>query len=780
MSYVNPHIKVTWADTSESFTPERIKSVKEYFKQKYNTRFVKVITKIIDESSNATLKSLEVSDSILEPEYQKKLMNDFLTENDIKVKKDYIDRLDNKVNEELFQKEDGRVRYNRWYVKTIEFDNFLSFGEKNKIDFTTLDGITVVESTPRNFGGKTTATVDLLLFLFFNTTTKATKNSEMFNRFLKDCGHVSAKGVITIDGDDYIIERTIKRKLNRSNEWNVSGQLEFSKVLPDGTTQNLSGEQRRETEKFITTAIGTQEDFLSTILTTGSNLESLIESKPTARGQILSKFLGLDTLREKERICSSLKSEYSKKLISNTNNRFTLESDIQTYRNTIIERDDDIKNKNKLLVETTAQLKKFVDRKESILSEKHTDVDEDLVKTNPTTIKGEIGDLNDKIKSITKTLKETKVKEPKEYYLEDKHESIKDLVRDLNFKIKEDELSISQHTNKIKQLTEGSVCPTCKRPLEGVDHTKEITSLEGKIKTEEKNIEKTNKKLTQSIEEEKKFSEHKKEYELYERNKLVNARYELEIDQKKLELEKLKQKLEYFETNKKKHERNIEINKELVILKTKIETANSEIKQTNIYIERFKNEIKNLKDKIETNKGLIEKIKQEEVIIKTYEIYMSVFGKNGISKTILKRMIPLLNMELSHLLDDSCYFKLEVSMNKRNELEFMMIDSDTRVIKPLASGSGYEKTIASLALRSVLTKVSSLPKPNIVVMDEVFGKIADENLEMVGEFFKKIKKYFEHIFVISHNPLVRNWSDNLLMIEKEENISTIKSVSVKI
>ena len=206
MSYVNPHIKVTWADTSESFTPERIKSVKEYFKQKYNTRFVKVITKIIDESSDVTLKSLEVSDSILEPEYQKKLMNDFLKENEIKVNMDYIDRLDNKVNEELFQKEDSRVRYNRWYVKTIEFDNFLSFGENNKIDFTTLDGITVVESTPRNFGGKTTATVDLLLFLFFNTTTKATKNSEMFNRFLKDCGHVRAKGVITIDGDDYIIE----------------------------------------------------------------------------------------------------------------------------------------------------------------------------------------------------------------------------------------------------------------------------------------------------------------------------------------------------------------------------------------------------------------------------------------------------------------------------------------------------------------------------------------------------------------------------------------------
>ena len=102
-----------------------------------------------------------------------------------------------------------------------------------------------------------------------------------------------------------------------------------------------------------------------------------------------------------------------------------------------------------------------------------------------------------------------------------------------------------------------------------------------------------------------------------------------------------------------------------------------------------------------------------------------------------------------------------------------MIDNETRVVKPLYTGSGYEKTVASLAIRSVLTKVSSLPKPNIVIMDEVFGKIADVHLDMVGEFFLKIKNYFEHIFVISHNPLIRNWSDNVIMIKKEENVSSI-------
>jgi DNA repair exonuclease SbcCD ATPase subunit len=85
-----------------------------------------------------------------------------------------------------------------------------------------------------------------------------------------------------------------------------------------------------------------------------------------------------------------------------------------------------------------------------------------------------------------------------------------------------------------------------------------------------------------------------------------------------------------------------------------------------------------------------------------------------------------------------------------------------------------------LALRSVLSKISSLPKPNIVVMDEVFGKIADENLEMVGEFFKKIKSYFDHIFVISHNTLIRNWSDNLVMVKKEDNVSSIDFITPKI
>lgn len=775
----NPHIKVTWSDTPEEFTPERVKRIKEYFKKKYNTRDVKILTKIVSEKSDTKLKSLEVSDSILDPNYQKTLMNDFIKTNGIHIKHDLIDRLDNRVNEIIFQSEESRVKYNRWYIKNIEFSNFLSFGQNNKIDFENLDGITVVESNPRNFGGKSTATVDLLLFLFFNTTTKTKTSIEVFNRFT-DNDEVKVKGTITIDGDDYIIERIVTRKQTRSGDYNARTDLQISKYLPDGSVENLNGEQRRETEQFIIKAIGTQEDFLSTILTTGYNLEELIDDKPTARGQKLTKFLGLDALKEKEKVCKELELDYKRKMVSNTYDKVTLETKNEQFQEVITQSEKGIDEKTKFLSEVTDKLEKLNDAKDKLLSEKYSDIDKDLVNTNPQTIKREISDISDKIKKNEDVFNATVVVEPKEYYLEDEHEEIKLAILNLGFDVKTHNTEIKSIETFIKQLKEGSICPQCKRPLDEVDHTNDIKLKEEEILVIKKKIEDIEKVITEKEKVELKFSGLKKELEVYERAKVIKSKYEFDLQQLKVELDGKNVKLNYYELNKQRHERNIEIDKELVGYKTHIETANSDIRQSNIKIEQYKNEIKNSKEKIDTNKELIKKIQQEEEVLQTFKVYNMVFGKNGISKTIMKEMIPLLNMELGHLLDDSCFFKLEININDKNELDFVMIDTETRVVKPLNAGSGYERTIASLALRSVLTKVSSLPKPNIVVMDEVFGKIADENIEMVGEFFIKIKDFFEHIFVISHNPLIRTWSDNLLMVEKEENISKIDFISTKI
>ena len=95
-------------------------------------------------------------------------------------------------------------------------------------------------------------------------------------------------------------------------------------------------------------------------------------------------------------------------------------------------------------------------------------------------------------------------------------------------------------------------------------------------------------------------------------------------------------------------------------------------------------------------------------------------------------------------------------------------------IKKLKSGSGLETTLASLALRCVLGRVSTLPKPNVIVFDEVLGKVANTNLDLVKIFFDKIKKMYDTILLISHNPIVQDWADKIVTVEKINDISTLQ------
>ena len=257
-NYDNPYVQVVWEDVAENFTQERIKSVKQYFNKKYSTTNVNIITKT--KQSEEVTHTVDVSMNIMDKNYQRELMRSFL---EVKGQGNYFEdviNIDDVVDNKLVLQDIEVNPFQKWYIKRIHFSNFLSFGENQMLDFDKCNGITVVESDPPNFGGKTVLTVDLLLFLFFNTTTKTQKAEEIFNRFRND-DKVSVRGEILIDGDEYVVSRTIERKLSKKGEWNIKTDLDFLKKLSDGTFQNFVGEQRRETEKFIKKSIGEMDDF---------------------------------------------------------------------------------------------------------------------------------------------------------------------------------------------------------------------------------------------------------------------------------------------------------------------------------------------------------------------------------------------------------------------------------------------------------------------------------------------------------------------------------------
>ena len=329
----NPYVQVVWDDYAENFTQEKIKSVRHYFQKKYNTTNVNVITKT--KASDDVTHTVDISFNILDKNYQSELVKTYLTSKSLEKYFDEVIHLDGIVDNKLLVNNSEVSPFKRWFIKNIAFSNFLSYGENQKLDFEKCDGISVVESNPPNFGGKTVLTVDLLLFLFFNETTKTSKAEEVFNRFT-DKNKVSVKGEIIIDGDEYIIIRNIERKKSKSGEWNVKTELDFFKKLSDGSLQNFTGEQRRETEAFIKMSIGSKEDFLMTILTTATNLEDLIDSKPTARGQVLSRFMGLDFLKKKEDAGKEIYSDFSKSMMSNIYSSEKLKTDNEDYNSKIV------------------------------------------------------------------------------------------------------------------------------------------------------------------------------------------------------------------------------------------------------------------------------------------------------------------------------------------------------------------------------------------------------------------------------------------------------------
>lgn len=902
-------IKITWEDFIENRTLEKEKRVKAYFAKKFNTDKIHLIFKPKQQNNTGELKNTE-KENLTDLNYQQKLIKEWLKLNNNLTEHEAIIKLDNKINSKFDSEELPQPK--KWYIKNISFDNFLSYGDNNYIDFTELKGLTMVEGG--NFQGKTALFIDLLLFLFFNKTTRTTKVAEIFNIYRKDKDTINIKAELLIENETFLIERNVVRKKKKDGEYSYKTELLISQILIDGSIKNLNEEQRAQTEKVIRKAVGSEEDFLLSIIADSRNLEDLINAKATERGNVLSRFIGLDVLSKKEELCKEYFNEWKQKLKSNI-------YDLETLKNENLEILE-LKNKNDLsileinnvLSNKENELEVLNNQKEKLLQQK-IDIDPEIAILNKEEILNEIQkieglinlkqkeifNLNERLNYVSEfneelleelnnnfnSLNENKIglevklneNQKRKTYLINKLSEVKnsltqksDLENKLSqlnnqkivdliefdekeygeIKSKYDEIILNEslikndnknYSNLIKQLEEGEICPTCKRPLTDHNHDDEITDLKNKIKknnstllniAEEKVILQTkvqefkdlkeridkNKEinnniilienkleiLNEKIKEQKELenelnvitnanlqdqiNELEKEllktkskilYQKQEEEKikdkekaeLLKERYEVEIENFSLNLKITNSKLEKWIKNEEFIIKNKNIQKEIFSLDFNIKELIEQIDNEKEKIFNIKNHNVRLTEKSENNNSLIETIIKEQEFIKIFKIYLEAFGKNGIRKMILKTTIPLINYELERIMSDITDYKVEVDINDKNEVEFNMVDINTNIKKPLIAGSGYQRTIAAISLRVVLSIVSAISKPTISVFDEVLGKVAPENMENVYLLFEKIKNEFDNVFLISHTEQTKDWGEHTLVIKKDENISSI-------
>jgi DNA repair exonuclease SbcCD ATPase subunit len=773
----NGNIRVDWQDYPENRTLETINRVKTYFSEKYGLSKTSIKINFIPIIKNSAGKVVDITDglidNIMDTAYQRNLFNEWVKLNDIDINFDRLCRLDDKVNDVLVNLGEEDIRYRRWSISKLWIDNFLSFGNDNVIEYNSLKGLTVVNSLPANQGGKTIFSIDSLLFLFFGKTTKTDTAIEIFNTFTnKD--EVIVGGQINIDGEEYIIERKLVRKQSKTGSYKTSSELNFYKLLSDGTQENLVGEQRRETDSLITDTIGSFDDFMLTIVSTAKNLEDLLETKPTQRGRLLTKFIGLEVIEKKEEINKGLMTDFKSRMKSNVYNTKQLEFDIE-------ENIENIKENKNLIKESNIKLKDLEDnigvaknKKEILLSEKYI-IDEEVKNVNPKTLQKEIDDLTEKgvkIKEELDTINEGIKKLVKVDYDEDIHDEIRGEERYILLRKGKEEDSIERTEGVIKNLEEGEICLSCKRPLEDVDHSKEIKQEKEHLKYSQKELKKINKeleKINKSLEQQ---SDLKSQSEWRDKLELTRDRTEVEIDSLRVDVKEKLNLLKNYQRNIEYIEKNRDVESKILGYNQLIDKLNLKRDNLRNEIQDYKNDNKNKKQQNIENEKIIQQILKEEEVLKIFEVYNRMIGKNGISKLVLSSVIPVINYELCRLLDEVCDFEIELEMNNKNEVDFNIIKNN--VTKKLKSGSGLETTLASLALRCVLGRISTLPKPNIIVFDEVLGKVANINLDYVKIFFDKIKKMYEIILLITHNPITQDWADKIITIEKNNDISSLQ------
>jgi exonuclease SbcC len=164
-------------------------------------------------------------------------------------------------------------------------------------------------------------------------------------------------------------------------------------------------------------------------------------------------------------------------------------------------------------------------------------------------------------------------------------------------------------------------------------------------------------------------------------------------------------------------------------------------------------------------------IKQKEVYerinkkIRIFDLFLHATSKRGVPVQIIDSLLPQINREISKILKGVVGFTVELDADlDSNAMDIYINYGDSKRIIEL--GSGMEKMMASLAIRVALINISSLPKTSMLMIDEGFGTLDENNLESCGNLLRSLKKWFKNIIIISHIDAIKDIVDNTIEIRK--------------
>ena len=774
-------IKVKNTDNSE------LKSIIAKVKSEFTIEEF-TIQRINDFTQNKTrVNKINIGD-VRDIEYQNELISKYL-ENKFALDDEMLDgvrHINRTVNSGLPNLEVSRNV--SWIPKRFEFSNMFSYGPGNVIDFSNMKGVYGLFAP--NASGKSTM-LDAITYCIFDKCGRTSKASSVLNN---KANHFTCKFNFELDSKNYFIEKRATK--GRGNHVRVD--VDFYYIDDMNQKVSLNGKERSETNDHIRNLLGTYEDFVLTALSVQNNNSGFIDMPQKDRKDLLSQFLDInifenlydianqeikevativkeyqkqdfgtqlanalidiDLHSKEQRVLNNEKRELESTLTKLSDKILELTSNLIPVDSTIENIDDLNSTKQKIEVLSNTLTQECIAKKDSL--EK---IAQELEHLNNTLSKFDITEIQNKVDELVK---------------------LKEQEKTLVGQVERLKAEVRHKLEKMEKLNDLKYDENCEFCMNNV-FVKDAIATKASIEEDKAKAQKIVNDLTLVNNQIAALSGAVQEKEDY--NKLLHTIHQKEsekaavestlhqIDSKQHQLsaklsEVLYQIDEYF-----KKEAAIVCNKAIKIeidecndkadsLKDAISLINDDIIQCHSKL------VVAEQSKIKTEES-IQKLKELEKEYKFYQYYLEAVNRDGVPYDLIASAVPYIEQEINNILSQLVDFSLMLEMDGKNINCYIVYDQDS--YWPIELTSGMEKFISSLAIRTALINISSLPRPNFLAIDEGFGVLDSDNLNSMFNLFDYLKTQFSFMLVISHIDSMRDVVDKLVEIVKHNGNSKI-------
>ena len=268
---------------------------------------------------------------------------------------------------------------------------------------------------------------------------------------------------------------------------------------------------------------------------------------------------------------------------------------------------------------------------------------------------------------------------------------------------------------------------------------------------------------------------------------LVKTKKE-EVATRQGELDKVNESLELLDKNPQELEdENRSIKEKIASHESSIEAHNRNIAYAKSNLSSYTQIVTDTQQSLSDIEHKISQVDEKNEILAVYGDVMDAFSSRGIRSYILETALEELEGEANSILSKLSNGRLSITFQTKKEIKkskaekheklvFEVLINDGQKTFPFTSYSGGEKFRISFVLRVALSKLllrRSKSKLEFLIIDEAVSPLDGNGVEKIMEIINELQNDFATILVITHRNDIKNYFDEVITIEKNEEGSRI-------